>query len=242
MNQGARIGVLGGTLDPIHVGHIDAALAAREALRLDHVVIVPARVPPHRSEPATSAFHRFAMAALAVNGIDGVGVSDLELLAPGPSYTADTLLRLRQSLRLAPAQIFFITGADAFAEIETWSRYPEVLDLANFIVVSRPGMSLQALRQRLPALKERMRLPRAAGATADRDGAANGAEAPATAIFLVEAPTSDVSSTEIRRRIAERRSLSGLVPPGVEQHIAQHALYVQRPLTQSAADHLHGQN
>ena len=126
-------------------------------------------------------------------------------------------------------QIFFITGADAFAEIETWSRYPGVLDLANFVVVSRPGMSLQALRDRLPMLKDRMRLPRVT-------------HADSTSIYLVDAPTPDVSSTEIRRRIAERRPVSDLVPPGVEHHIAQHELYSYRPVTQSAADHLHGQN
>ena len=232
MDDAARIGILGGTLDPIHLGHIDAALAARDALRLDRVLIIPAHVPPHRSEPASSPFHRFAMAAIAVDGVDGLAVSDLELMAPGPSYTADTLVRVRESLALRPSQIFFITGADAFAEIETWSRYPAVLELANFVVVSRPGMSLQALRQRLPALKDRMRLPRMTAGPQGHD----------TWIFLVDAPTSDVSSTEVRRRIAERRPLSGLVPPGVEQHIARHALYLPRPLTPSAADHLHGQN
>lgn len=229
MKAGARIGILGGTLDPIHVGHIDAALAAQEALQLDQVLIIPSHVPPHRLEPATSSFHRFAMASIAVNGVEGLAVCDIELMSPGPSYTADTLLRLCESLALTASQIFFITGADAFAEIETWRRYPAVLDLANFVVVSRPGMSLQSLRERLPMLKDRMRLPRVTSA-------------PGTSIYLVDAPTSDVSSTEIRRRIAERRPLSGLVPPGVEHHIAQHALYVQRPLTHSAADHLHGQN
>jgi nicotinate-nucleotide adenylyltransferase len=242
MNEAARIGILGGTLDPIHVGHIDAALAARDALGLDRVFIIPAHVPPHRSEPATSPFHRFAMACLAVNGVDGLAASDLELLAPGPSYTADTLVRLRASLELGASQMFFITGADAFAEIETWSRYPGVLDLAHFIVVSRPGMSLQALRQRLPGLKRRMRLPRGVAAAPGADGTGPSAGADETLIFLVDAPTPDVSSTEIRRRIAGRRPFSGLVPPGVEEHIAKHALYVQRPLTHSAADHLHGQN
>lgn len=233
-----RIGILGGTLDPVHVGHIDAALAAREALSLDEVLVIPAHVPPHRPQPEASTFHRFAMAAIAVSGVDGLAVNDLELLAPGPSFTADTLLRLRASLDVDASQIFFITGADAFAEIETWSRYPEVLDLANFVVVSRPGMSLQALRQRLPGLKDRMRLPRAAKAAAS----AEGRRTSGTFIFLVDAPTPDVSSTEIRRRIAERRPLSGLVPPGVEHHITRHALYVQQRLTHSAADHLHGQN
>ena len=229
MTAGVRIGILGGTLDPIHLGHLDAALAAREALQLDQVLIIPSNVPPHRLQPAASSFHRFAMASIAVNAIDGLAASDVELLSPGPSYTADTLIRLAESRALSPWQIFFITGADAFAEIETWSRYPTVLELANFVVVSRPGIALQAWREQLPTLKERMRLPRVTDATS-------------TSIFLVDVPTPDVSSTEIRRRIAERRPLSGLVPGGVEHHIAQHELYSFRPVTQPAADHLHGQN
>ena len=230
MNEAARIGILGGTLDPIHLGHIDAALAAREALRLDRVFIVPAHVPPHRSRPATSAFHRFAMASLAVNGVDGLCVSDMELTSPGPSYTADTLLRLREELGLGASQIFFITGADAFAEIGTWRRYPEVLELANFVAVSRPGTPVSELRQRLPQLKDRMRLPR------------RSAEQAGTFIYLVDAPTAEVSSTDIRCRIAEGRPVSGLVPPAVEQHIHQHALYAHESPITSTADHLHGQN
>lgn len=235
MNAGARIGILGGTLDPIHLGHIDAALAAREALRLDRVFVIPAHVPPHRSRPITSPFHRFAMAALAVNGMDGFSVSDMELLAPGPSYTADTLLRFQEQFVVHASQIFFITGADAFAEIETWSRYPDVLNLANFAVVSRPGTTLQELRGRFPHLKSRMRLPLGQGAApASKDGE--------TLIFLVDAPTPDVSSTDIRRRIAAGEAVSGLVPQAVEQHIRQHALYERRSFTSSRADHLHGQD
>ena len=218
MNNAVRIGILGGTLDPIHVGHLDAASAAREALSLDRVLIIPSHIPPHRSEPVSSPFHRFAMAALAVNGIEGLEVSDLELAAPGPSYTADTLLRIAAHLGLAPAQIFFIIGADAFAEIATWSRYPAVLDLAHFVVVSRPGMSLPSLRQQLPELKHRMRLARRQRAE----------EAAGTVIFLVDAPTADVSSTAVRQRIAEGGRLSGMVPPAVESHILQHGLYRHR--------------
>ena len=235
MNDAARIGILGGTLDPIHQGHIDAALAAREALRLDRVVIVPAHVPPHRSRPVTSPFHRFAMAALAVQGVGGLAVSDMELLAPGPSYTADTLVRVADLHRLEASQIFFIIGADAFAEIETWSRYPDVLDLANFVVVSRPGVPLVELRRRLPALRPRMRLPLGQRGT-------DASAAQQTSIFLVDAPTPDVSSTDIRRRMAAGQPVSGLVPPGVDQHIHQHGLYVERSSTTSGAEHLHGQN
>lgn len=234
MNEAARIGILGGTLDPIHFGHLDTALAAREALALDRVVIIPSRIPPHRStQPLASAYHRFAMAALAVNGVDGLCVSDVELRAPGPSYTADTLMHYREGLGLAASQIFFITGADAFADIETWSRYPAVLDLAHFIAVSRPGTPVGSLRKQLPALKDRMRLPRRRSDLAESRSH--------TAIFLVDAPTSDVSSTEIRRRMRAAESLSGLVPDAIERHIRQHHLY-QQPLSSTGADHLHGES
>lgn len=235
MNQASRIGILGGTLDPIHLGHLDAALAAREALRLDRVVFIPTHVPPHRSRPVTSGFHRFAMAALAVSDQDGLLVDEIELLAPGPSYTADTLSRVSREWKLEASQIFFITGADAFAEIETWSRYPDVLALANFVVVARPGAPIAPLRARLPYLKDRMRLPRAA----EPNRAENAAE---TLIFLVDAPTTDVSSTAIRQRIAQRRPFSGLVPPAVEHHIQRHALYDSPTSISTRADHLHGQD
>jgi nicotinate-nucleotide adenylyltransferase len=213
MTAAVRLGFLGGTLDPIHVGHIETAHAARRALRLDRVDVVPSRIPPHRhQQPCASPFHRFAMAALAINGSDGLTVNDMELASPGPSYTADTLARLHAT-GLAPSQIFFITGADAFAEIETWARYPEVLDLAQFIVIARPGHPVAALPERLPALAHRMMAP-SAPAPPGR-----------AAIFLVDARTPDVSSTDVRRRIARRDPLTGLVPPSVEAHIVQHGLY-----------------
>ena len=132
MNGVGRLGLLGGTLDPIHLGHLETARAARAALALDRVIVLPSRVPPHRtSQPVASRYHRFAMTALAVNGAEGLRLSDMELCAPGPSYTADTLTRFRERFGLDRSQIFFITGADAFAEIATWHRYPEVLDLAQ---------------------------------------------------------------------------------------------------------------
>jgi nicotinate-nucleotide adenylyltransferase len=213
MNAAARIGFLGGTLDPIHLGHVSAARAARAALALDRVEIMPARIPPHRPRhPCASAFHRFAMAALAIAGVDGLLVNDTELASSGPSYTADTLLRLHGT-GLSRSQIFFITGADAFAEIATWSRYPQVLDLAQFVVISRPGHPLVELPSRLPALAERM----------TRDRAVRAREH--SSIFLVDANTPDVSSTEIRERIGRREPLAGLVDPAVEGYIVRHGLY-----------------
>ncbi|MEP6916362.1 MAG: nicotinate-nucleotide adenylyltransferase [Acidobacteriota bacterium] len=234
MSPGTRIGLLGGTLDPIHLGHVDAALAARTALGLNRVIVLPSRVPPHRpQQPSASPYHRFAMTALAVNGVEGLEASDIELSAPGPSYTADTLARFQQCSGLSPSQIFFITGADAFAEIETWHRYPDVLDLSHFVVVSRPGFPAATVRHRLPLLAPRM---------------TDSADAPFPAIFLVDAPTRDVSSTEIRRRRRAGEPLTGLVAASVEQHIVQHGLYVDDTAPTSIstssrrADHLHGQD
>jgi len=134
-----RVGILGGTFDPIHNGHLEAADAARRELRLDRVMLMPARTPPHRSaEPRASAFHRFAMAALAATTKPGLEVSDLELHREGPSYTSLTLQQLHAE-GYTPSQLFFILGADAFAEIATWFDYPRLLDFSNFVVVSRPG-------------------------------------------------------------------------------------------------------
>ena len=253
MTSVVRIGLLGGTLDPIHLGHLETAGAARRALDLDRVYVLPSHVPPHRSQqPVASGCHRFAMTALAVNGVDGLAASDVELRTPGPSYTADTLSRFRERSGLSPAQIFFITGADAFAEIETWYRYPEVLDLAHFVAVSRPGFSSESLREALPVLSSRMISATAdESRTANHDPSTSSGSSRATSrdeprmdspsIFLVDAPTPDVSSTAIRRRLAAGEPISGLVPAAVERHIVQHGLYTEGagPL---AADHLHGEN
>src|SRR5262245_34091585 len=118
-----RLGILGGTFDPIHYGHLDAAAAARSALSLDEILLVPASDPPHRPvDPRASGFHRFAMAALATRDIEGCRLSDLELQRSGPSYTALSLRDLHGA-GWKPSQLFFILGADAFAEIASWHDY-----------------------------------------------------------------------------------------------------------------------
>jgi len=198
------LGVLGGTFDPIHLGHVAAAEAAQRVLCLDEIILIPSRIPPHRTSPVTaSAADRFAMAELACEGRAGWSASFLEIRREGPSYTYDTLSELGRPA----SQIFFITGADAFAEIATWSRYPTVLDLANFVVVSRPGITLDSLRARVPSAFDR--------------------PSPATTrVILVEAHTPDVSSTDIRRRARAGEPLSGLVPLPVADYINTHRLYL----------------
>jgi nicotinate-nucleotide adenylyltransferase len=215
-----RIGILGGTLDPIHCGHMAAAVAARDAFDLSEVLVLPSGIPPHRTvQPLASPFHRFAMASLAVSGVPALFASDDELRLEGPSYTADTLDR-QHARGLEASQIFFITGADAFAEIATWKRYPEVIDLANFVVVSRPGHRIDALPSRLPALADRMQQALRPGS-----GQAGTPAAARPSIYLLQAPTPDVSSTIVRERLRRSEPVSGLVPPLVEQHIRQHRLY-----------------
>ena len=221
---GRRIGVLGGTFDPIHVGHLDAAAAAQTALALDVILFIPANAPPHRStEPRASAFHRFALAALALKGQDQYRLTDLELRRSGPSYTAVTLRELHEK-GWRPSQIFFILGADAFAEIAMWHGYPAILDACHFAVIARPGTTGDAAFARTPSLRSRARPI----AEATRETAT-------TSVFFVDASTSAVSSSDIRLRLAEGRPIEGLVPPAVARHIHFHHLY-------TAVDDLHGED
>ena len=196
-----RTGILGGTFDPIHLGHLEAADAARKILRLDRVLLLPGRTLLHRrTEPRASVFHRFAMAALAVAERHDLIVSDLELQREGPSYTSLTLEQLHAE-GFQPSELFFILGSDAFSEIATWHNYPQLFQLANFAVVSRPCFSIPDPRSPIPDPLS------------------------ATSVFFVEARTPDVSSTDIRRRVGAGDSIDGLVPRSVADHIQRHRLY-----------------
>jgi nicotinate-nucleotide adenylyltransferase len=212
-----RVGLLGGTFDPIHLGHLSAARAAETALALDTVWFIPTRRPPHRPDsPLASGYHRLQMTALAVAGEPAWRASDIEFGREGASYTFDTLTTLRQED--PTSQFFFITGADAFAEIAEWRRYPDVLDLAHFVVIARTGTGFDGLKARLHALRERM--------VELGDPPPSPPPSPSSpTIFLVHAATPDVSSTEIRRRAASGESLEGLVPDPVARYIREHHLY-----------------
>ena len=213
MNPRTRLGLLGGTFDPIHFGHLDAADAAQRALALDEIRFIPSHDPPHRpSDPRASAFHRFALVALAIEGNTRYRASDLELRRDGRSYTTDTL-RAVQAEGWTASQLFFILGADAFAEIATWREFPAVLDAAHFVVIARPGTSLDTAAARTPSLRARLRR------------AKDAFESQGTFVFLIEAQTRDVSSTTIRARLVAGQTIDDLVPGAVARHIVAHKLY-----------------
>lgn len=215
--SGARVGLLGGTFDPIHLGHLATARAAADAVGFDRLLFIPSHIPPHRADrPRASGYHRLQMIALGVADTPGWEPCDVEVGREGPSYTFDTLTAL--GAREPESQFFFVTGADAFAEIASWWRYPDVLDLAHFVVIARPGTSLAAIRTRLPELAPRMiDCPPAPVEPIRRPVAPS--------ILLVGANTPDVSSTDIRGRAARGASLDGLVPHVVARYIADHGLY-----------------
>jgi nicotinate-nucleotide adenylyltransferase len=219
-----RIGILGGTFDPFHCGHVDVGEAAVAALGLARVYVITSNVPPHRPQPVASAYHRFAMVSLGLKEREGWRASDLELRTDATSYTSGTLAKFHER-EYAPCELFFIIGADAFADIGTWRDYPKILDCAHFAVVSRPGFAASMLPHRLPTLADRMVKP-PMDVMSQMD----------PMIILIDVPTADVSSTAIRQRRIEGATIAGLVPPAVQQHIEQHGLYMAAAPGRRAAD------
>jgi nicotinate-nucleotide adenylyltransferase len=213
-------GILGGTFDPIHNGHLGVAAAARTALGLATVQLAPARVPPHRAGPLASIYHRFAMVALAAETDASLVACDIGLDSGEPSYTASLLDHFARAGHPA-SQMVFIIGADAFADIATWRYYPAILDRCHFAVISRPGLRVQDLPDLLPALADRFDTTRPYGAAEPLSDD----WPPMPRVFLIDAPTPDISSTTIRARARAGDSLAAYVPRAVERYIRRHGLY-----------------
>lgn len=207
------IGLLGGTFDPVHLGHLDVAHAALQSLSLERVLFIPAHVPPHRAFPSASGADRFAMVELAIKIEPRFEASTIELDAEGPSYTAVTIDRFLAAGRTS-SDLCFVTGADAFSGVTTWHDYPALLDRCHFAVVSRPGFPASVVRATLPEFTDRM--------IDIKDRYQKPAR---TSIFLIDAPTAPVSSTDVRACITRGASLVGLVPDVVAGYIDAHRLY-----------------
>lgn len=196
-----RVGVLGGTFDPIHDGHLVAAQEAWHQLELDYVLLLPAGDPPHKTGlPSASARDRVSMVELAIAGRDHLRLSRVDLERPGPHYTADALALLHEELG-PQVSLFFIEGADALADIGSWHEPQRVLAAADLAVVGRPGynVDLEALETHLPGLSRR--------------------------IHWVSMPALAISSTDLRLRVRTGRPISYLLPASAEAYIHDHHLY-----------------
>jgi len=198
---GRRVGIMGGTFDPVHLGHLVTAEQARADLKLDEVVFVPAG-RPWQKEEATAPEHRYLMTVLATAANTAFSVSRAEVERGGPTYTVDTLRRLRG--RMPQDRLFFITGADAILNILTWRDAEECFALADFVAATRPGHDLGALE----------------------------AEGLADRVTVLDVPALAISSSDVRERFATGRSVAYLIPREVEQYARKHGLYgvAGRPL------------
>lgn len=214
-----RVGILGGSFNPVHFGHLRVAEEVREALRLDRVLFIPAALPPHKvGHRLAPPEHRLAMVRLAIRGNAAFAVSTIELERQGRSYSVETLRALRG--QHPDWHLHFIVGLDAFAEIGTWKDYRELFALADFVVISRPGFALRPLRSLLPVAArkdfwyapDRLTLHHRSGHT-----------------VAFQAVTGlDISATAIRSRVGQGKSIRYLVPAAVERYIAAHQLYRRR--------------
>jgi len=210
-----RIGVYGGSFDPVHLGHVLPVEETRARLGLDRVLYVPAYQPPHKpASPSASAHHRFAMLALALEPWPRLLLSDFEVARGGTTYTIETLRHLRA--REEGAEIFLVLGSDSLAQIETWRSFREILAEFRLAVVSREGFERDALARALPADVAARFAP---------EGAVPGGAPPEETVFWGGNAPVTISSTWLRRAIPAGEDLSGSLPAGVAAYLLKHGLY-----------------
>ncbi|HCJ58238.1 nicotinate-nucleotide adenylyltransferase [Lutispora sp.] len=198
-----RFAVMGGTFDPIHYGHLVTAEAVRDKFKLDKVLFMPTKNPPHKMHrPASDVNHRYLMTVLATITNPYFEVSRLEIERSGMTYTVDTIRALR-SIHGDDAEIYFITGADAILEILTWHNVEELLGICRFVAATRPGFYRKDMEQKLMEIKSKY----------DKE------------IFSIEVPSLAISSTDIRDRILNNKTIRYLLPEAVEHYIRKSRLY-----------------
>jgi nicotinate-nucleotide adenylyltransferase len=201
-----RLGLFGGTFDPIHLGHLILAEACREACRLDQVWFVVAGVPPHKIAGRTDVKHRLEMVRIAIAGNSAFEVSEIEAHTPGPHYSYSTLEAVRAER--PDDELFFLVGADSLVDLPQW-RFPErVLAAASLVVVNRPGIDPETSADPAVALQSLL-------ATVPE----------AKSVFPVKVPLIGIASSDLRKRLAEGRSIRYLVSRGVEAYIEAQKLY-----------------
>ena len=221
-----KIAIFGGTFDPIHSGHVQAAKAAARRLQLNKVLFVPTGCPPHKTgNGLTDYHHRFAMVTLACEEDSRFVPSTLESpdRHPGPHYSIDTVRRARRMMKPSD-HLYFLIGLDALIDLPHWKQFRQLLDLTDFIVVSRPGFDSREIERALPRELIDQRPRRNSRQIRLRRSTLH-------ILRHVEVP---VASTELRLAIRQNRSITGMVPPMVEQYILKEGLY-------RTANQLHGE-
>ena len=204
LQKAVRVGIMGGTFDPIHLGHLVTAEAVRSEFNLDKVVFVPSGQPPHKKGITISGKeHRYLMTFLATAGNPYFEVSRTEIERGGESYTIDTVKWIRNNMP-QNGELFFITGADAILEIVTWKNVTALLELCSFIAATRPGYNLTELREKI--------LSKLSPKYLDK-------------IITLEVPAMAISSTDIRDRVKKGRTIKYLLPDAVEYYIQKNQLY-----------------
>lgn len=199
-----RLGVYGGSFDPVHFGHLVPVEEARRRLRLDEILFMPAFQPPHKpTGPSAPSHHRFAMLALALEAYPAFRLSDFEVARGGTTYTIETLRQLRAAR--ADADVVLVLGSDSLASITAWRSWQEILGEFSLAVVEREGFPAEALARDLPE------------AVSSRFGE--------TIFFAGNAPVT-ISSTWLRRAIPKGEDLSGSLPASVAAYLRRHALYL----------------
>lgn len=210
-----RLGILGGTFDPIHMGHLRTAEEIGEKLALKKVYLIPSASPPHKTSAPVSRFeHRVAMTCLGAAESPALEAVDLESKRSGLSYSIETLRELHETLH-AP-EIFFILGTDAFLDIKTWKEYEQLFHYAHFVIIMRPGFRSRGLDALLSELGAR---------PSNKDNGGLYMASSGKKIMVMATTLMDISSTEVRRRVREDKSVRFLVPHSVMQYIEKQRLY-----------------
>ena len=215
-----KIGIFGGTFNPVHYGHLRAAEEVREKLRLDKILFIPAKNPPLKTKDIATAEHRYELLKLALRGNRYFELSDIEYRLKGKSYTAKTILELQKIY--PPSDFFFILGIDAFLDIPHWWNPEKLITLTNFAVISRPGFRFTDLKTS-PYIKEQRRV---LGKLDEEKAELYEAKLPGKkkAVLLRITPM-EIASTEIRRLLRQGKSIKYLLPPEVKSYIIFNKLY-----------------
>jgi len=216
-----KIGIFGGTFNPIHLGHLHIAEQTQRELSLDQVLFLPSGDPPHKPpETLATAPHRLEMVRLAIEGHADFTLSDYEARSAEKSYTVHTLQHLKRTL---PEELWFMVGLDAFQDIASWKAADELLSLANFVVLSRPGHSFLALPA-IPVLPtiSPTQLQALETETLDRLDIRT---SPWTRLTLLRLPPCHLSASTIRQRLRQGLEVSSWLPPPVQSYIIRHQLY-----------------